>query len=245
MNKVVIVTKARSGSNLLLSLLNSHPDFYFHGEVYKPGFVATFRTSGKFRRIYGVEPIELRENDPIKFLDAIYSTSPRKQKAVGFKLFFYHNKDVLDYIINDKDIKIVLLERENRLASFSSLLIGQRTSTWQQQVDKDENSASPGTVKVDFKVEDLIEYKRKTDRTYERFRNRITDPSRLFEARYHELLDSEFQQRLVSFLGGEPNVPLEAGVVKQNPAKLVDRFTNAQDVMSYLESAGLSHWAEE
>lgn len=65
--KFIIITRSRTGSNLLISLLNNHPEIEAHGEI--------------FRRLNGKTPKEIMAN--------YFSQKPNRIKYVGFKIFYY------------------------------------------------------------------------------------------------------------------------------------------------------------
>lgn len=246
MKKVVVVTAARSGSNLLLSLLNSHPDLYFHGEVFKPAFVATFRAAPVLKTLIGVDPTELRDRDPVRFIDTVFALSPTHPRAVGFKLFLNHNSAVLDAVAARDDMHIMLLDRQNRLASFSSLLIGEMTDVWWVKSGK---AAAPDTAgasqRVIFDAERFEAYRLQLDADFAAFRDRVTPSARLIEIDYSDLLHEQAQRRILRFLGANQDQPLMADLVKQNPAVLVERFENPEVVRAHLEAIDRPEWIED
>lgn len=111
--KFIVITRSRTGSNLLISLLNSHLGIKAGGEL--------------FRR--------LENKSSTTLWNEIFSKKPKGIKYVGFKIFYYHpldndNKDVWDYIKKDKTIKLIHLTRKNMLRTVVSREIADKTDTW-------------------------------------------------------------------------------------------------------------------
>ena len=101
----VILCMPRTGSTLLHTLLNSHPNIISYGEVLRRNYVRGKQTD----------------------LSAdIFKKHQTSIKAIGLKLFYeYRTKqDFKDYyreITRNKNVKIIHLVRENLLDSFISL----------------------------------------------------------------------------------------------------------------------------
>ena len=78
--------------------------------------------------------VGLRNADPESFYERAFS--PRSKldlgdaNAIGFKIFPCHNADVYWRLSREQDYKIIVLERRNRLLSFSSQIIAHNTGEW-------------------------------------------------------------------------------------------------------------------
>ena len=125
----VILGSARTGSTMLWSFLNSHPDILCLRGVYGSTSKINF---GKFygelpEEYHSSELIKLRNERPIEFLKKFiwkdYSTS---FKAIGFKYFYDHDRhltnidEVINFFIENKAIKFLHLKRNNLLATLFS-----------------------------------------------------------------------------------------------------------------------------
>lgn len=242
MIKAVVLTSARSGSNLLLSLLNSHPDFYFHGEVFNNERVNTFRSSHLLSEYIGVDPTELRNRDPVKFVDTVYALSPTHFRTVGFKLFLSHNQNVVQRVMEERDIKIVCLDRTNRLASYSSKLIGEATGVW--WVKQGQDGAKPGKddIKVKFVADDFNNYANNLDRAYRAADEKLAARGNFIKLNYSDLQSVEKMYRLASFLDAQRMYEMKPDLVKQNSDDLLARFENPDEVVAHLKKVDRSHW---
>lgn len=133
--RFVIVGMARTGSTMLINLLNSHTRALAFGEL--------FRTPGTIG--WDVRPyldytserlLTLYQSDPCGFLaKAIFRKWPRGQQAVGFKIFYYHAREkpysaVWDYLERHDDIRVLHIKRRNILAQYLSVHLAHKTNVW-------------------------------------------------------------------------------------------------------------------
>tara|TARA_B110000238_G_scaffold201159_1_gene255376 strand:+ start:13144 stop:13908 length:765 start_codon:yes stop_codon:yes gene_type:complete len=121
--KFIILSRSRSGSNLLVSYLDSHPNIHIRGEI--------FHTIGNASYL--------------KKLSWFFKTMPDKFKASGFKIFYYHplDKDVpglWDKLVSDKNIKIIHLYRENLIKTVISRQIALKTNVWSSEKSSNKSS---------------------------------------------------------------------------------------------------------
>ena len=109
----VVICHPRTGSNMLSSYLNSHPNIKMHGEMFS-------KLNGRsIRDIYKV----FRKN------------KPRQIKASGFKLFYTHPEDgnqeeMLRLIERMPQPVIIHLIRKDKLRMMASLKIALSTDVW-------------------------------------------------------------------------------------------------------------------
>lgn len=243
MIKSVILTSARSGSNLLKSLLNSHPDFYFHGEVFNPSRVNTLRVAPILTDLLRLDPTELRDRDPLKFVDIVYALSPSHFRSVGFKLFLLHDANVVKRVLNDKDIRVVMLDRPNRLASYSSKLIGEQTGVW--WVKQDDSKPEEGPVKVKFEAEDFDEYRSVLDEQYRAAKDTMGSIGKAYSyLDYPDLMNPSKMDEVAKFLGAVRQHEMKPDIDKQNTNDLLARFINPDDVKAHLSKIGKTEWFE-
>lgn len=87
-NKFVIVCNPRSGSNMLTSLLNSHPHVICFSEVFHQSMTTVdFHYPGYRKKSVDPKIVDLRNQDPEKFLvKQVFKKFPSGIRAVGFKV---------------------------------------------------------------------------------------------------------------------------------------------------------------
>lgn len=131
--RFIILTRSRSGSNMLRGLVNSHSQVVTFGEMFKdpmnigwdmPGFPKSERYLDLFR------------NDTQRFVDQqVFKKFPIQIKAVGFKIFYYHAmgtelEPIWDYLKNNQNIHVLHLKRQNILKTHLSKKKAELTDHW-------------------------------------------------------------------------------------------------------------------
>ena len=244
--KFVIFSYPRSGSNLLCSMLNLHPHILCHHELFHPRKIWY---SKDFHSIYsqnfsnpvcrqdlvngkiGIDSIKQRDRNPENFIIKTWQHNYGCQ-AVGFKLFPNHIPNVAKLLLKDKDVKKILLLRQNKVKSYVSYLIAKKTKIWnesiknQTQIIKGENN----TVTVD--VNSLLKWSNEQDRYFSQIRQYLTNSQQCFlEINYENLVDP-FQKlvksNVLEFLdvSAETSYYLQATLKKQNQKTIPDLVNN-------------------
>ncbi|MEO0433873.1 MAG: Stf0 family sulfotransferase [Cyanobacteria bacterium J06656_5] len=141
--KFILIGQPRSGSSLVIGSLRQHPQVVGFGELFNRGQIV-FNIKGydnASKVLY-----KAREEYPIDFLNRyIFSSYLKRTRAVGFKLFpeqldNQHFECVWDWIEENRDVAIILLSRQNTLATYTSFLIAQKTQVWQAQKKSQRSS---------------------------------------------------------------------------------------------------------
>lgn len=131
----VILTQARSGSYLLVDLLNQVPDIRCHPEIFKPGRLELAQDLKQHINW----TIVRRDERPILYMKRIFSIG--NHAATGFKLFPGHNGRLLAHVTAAKYIhKIVLLRHP--ISRYISRLRAEATGRWVEQVKNPDEQAS-------------------------------------------------------------------------------------------------------
>lgn len=218
----VIVSQARSGSNLLVSLLDSHPQIDARGEL--------------LRRLDGV-PIATR-------LEEIYGRKPRRIHAVGFKCFYYHPLDNPDAPIWEQlqaieGLHVVHLARRNVLRTVTSRRLAGATGAW---VDHGEGVAAKP--KVRFTPAELREAFEQTEAWIRAYEHRFRDHPRL-EVSFEDLVTgTSTSTDVVSFLGLAPTL-LQTSMRRQNPEPLSQLIEGFDELRAEFDSTRWAPWFSE
>jgi LPS sulfotransferase NodH len=134
-SKFVIVGAARTGSTLLVDLLNAHSQVLAFGELFRTPEAIGWDVR-PFVTYQSPRLIDLYRADPVAFLErSVFRRWPANYAAVGFKLFYYHARQppqsvVWDHLASDRSIRILHIKRRNLLAQYLSLLIAHKTDVW-------------------------------------------------------------------------------------------------------------------
>jgi LPS sulfotransferase NodH len=244
MIRAAILTSARSGSNLLVSLLNSHPEFLFHGEVFNKHKVHTFRPSHIMSQLLDIDATELRNRDPVRFLETIYALSPTHLTTIGFKMFLTHHAGVLNRMMQQDDMRIVFHERRNRLASYSSMMIAAATGVYWMK-GEDADGAAKEKIRISFDSDDFDRYVGMLDDWYAAAEERLIARGNFLRTEYAELQSPETLHALAEFLGAQTRFEMKPAIVKQNHSNPLDRFDNPEAAVAHMERIGRTEWLGE
>src|SRR5699024_1614793 len=111
--RFIVLTRSRSGSNWLISLINSHPHLKSDGEIFH----------------------DLNGRSYQHILAKTFSKQPSFIKAKGFKIFYYHPLEddtagVWDALKSQDDLHVNQLRRENILKTLISRKNAGITKVW-------------------------------------------------------------------------------------------------------------------
>ena len=208
-DKYIIITYARTGSNLLMSYMDSNQEVEAKGELFRS-------LDGKSCR---------------QVWDEFYAKKNKMIKAAGFKLFYNHpfntdDREVWDFIADDPKIKIIHLVRKNKLRTFVSGEIAKKTDKWTLK-SKDSFSLQDKQITIDFenfvgRVKKIYDFEEKTRKDYA---NRP-----YLEVSYEDLVDDKEKtmKSVFDFLGVS-STPVKSGYKKQNKETLAELVTNYDD----------------
>ena len=143
--RFIILSDARTGSNLLQQALNSHSEIVCFREIFNIGVLRPEVGPNYIDyEVEGWDPenaadIALRKADPAAFLKQRIFTAHRQQiRAVGFKFHYDHfwfHPDLLPALTDDPALKVIHLRRVNQLRMFVSLKLAELTGEWQRYDD--------------------------------------------------------------------------------------------------------------
>jgi LPS sulfotransferase NodH len=228
--RFVIVGLARTGSTLLVNLLNAHSGVLAFGELFR----SPDAIGWDVRPFVGYQNPTLLaryRSDPNKFLEAeVFRRWPRRYEAVGFKLFYYHARqrrfsEVWDHLRADRDIRIVHIRRQNILKQYLSLKIAHATDVWSVTTTP---LHEPAAIRLD--AEECcrhFEFVREAEAACARFfgHNHVLD---IF---YEDLTEDEDRavRRVQNFLGIRRE-KLTATLVRQRKATLPRAIANFEEL---------------
>ncbi len=201
----IILTHARSGSNLLAFGLREHGQIYVGGEF--------FNDQAEYRKGDGVAAhgIGYTEGfDGEKFLrEGLFEyPMPHHIAAAGFKLFYNHARSprastAWEYLARRKDVRIIRLLRENLFASWVSHEVAFRTNVWVvPRVQQPTATLAPFPIAPERCLDFFQETERYIEMTRETFRHHPT-----CEVSYERELCTDYAQtmsRVFWFLDVEP-----------------------------------------
>jgi len=234
--KFIIVGSARTGSTLLWSYLNSHPNILCLRGVFGSTNKINF---GKFYpdledECISPELIAFRNSNPIRFIEKyVFKMYSKPYKSVGFKYFYDHDRhlsskaELLEYFAKHKDIKVIHIKRNNLLAALYSYKRAMAQDKWT-------------TAQIDYKTEigiseceQYFQYINEMQELFDKkFRNRT------FVIVYEELVSnySKILNDLQVFLGVEVK-NLHTQMIKNENKKLSESIYNYAELEIHFKNS--------
>lgn len=253
MNKHIILTSGRSGSNYLSSLLNNHPNVINYGEV-----LGEWTTGYKVNKY-----LRLGQGDASSYLDYIYrgqgyfqlsqnyarlksligkGKAPTKRwtdiQSFGVKDFAMTliDRGAKDFLMNNPDIRVISLYRENALRRYASVIMLDETGVVSTDHAKSKTAAKKKRNEVYLPPDTFISGLRRTEQVVQDQQDMTNalDPSRVLSIRYEDLFSSDdskraFATKMFGFIDVEPQ-PLKSSHKKLNSDNLKELITNYDEV---------------
>jgi LPS sulfotransferase NodH len=201
--RFVIVATERTGTNLLVSLLNQYEKCFCGNELFNP--VTIRRDIIPWHDIEEPEHarlIALRRVDSVKFWDELCVISlSRGIRVVGFKLMYHHalkEASLLEHLLTDRSIRIIHLTRRNLLRRLVSEKQARTTDQWAVKFGANVDPAP----RVEVTMHDLVGSIRSTEARQAEFDSMFSD-HRVLRLIYEDLAEKpqRVAERAAEFLG--------------------------------------------
>lgn len=209
----VLLSRSRTGSNMLVSYLNSHPNIRMKGEIF--GW--------------------LKGKNYKDILAKLFDKQPYYIKAIGCKIFYYHphhyeSNDIWDELISMSNLSVIHLKRRNILRTLVSRKIAGIQNVW---VAGSSNGGEPDSSKaVSFTMEEL-EKDFKQTRDWEKSGDEMFCKHPLLSVYYEDLvIDPQgVLGNIMDFLDVK-DMQLTTKQRRQNPERLRDLVINYDELKS-------------
>ena len=239
--RFVIIASQRTGSNMLVSALNSHPDVVCHGELLrknKKHFKGAVKIITLLDERYHDENYQM--NHWRDYIDAVVEASGQVD-AIGFKIMLNQHDEARHALIADPGYKKILLKRENVLSVYSSNKVARETG---QGVAG--RFAEVKIAQVAFVAKGFERYCAKYEERYQGAEDELqASGQRFHRTTYADICNPEGIGNVLKFIGADRSLPWEAKTKKRNSSVLTDRFSNPEAVVEYMNRTGKSHWLQE
>ena len=231
--RFLILAAPRTGSNLLCTLLNSHPEVLCHHELFNPNriFYALEYRDGSL----DLASMEERDREPFSFLQRVWD-HPQGASCVGLKMTRGQDATVMQGLIEDSGVLKILLYRRNRLKTFVSEQLARQTDQWEVYAG-DELVTDTPRLRVD--IDSLKAHSDLNKRFYEDVRRLLQTKQQPFIEMFYENIFSRSEHvRMLEFLGVEATrIELVHASVKQNDSDLRSLIENFQMLEVALEGS--------
>jgi LPS sulfotransferase NodH len=213
--RFIVLSRSRTGSNMLISLLNSHPNIHAEGEIFR----------------------ELSGRNYKDVLEKAFARQPFHVKAKGFKIFYYHPLDdesggVWDALASLDDLYVIHLKRRNILRTLISRKIAGIQDVWAIKTTDQHSGTDRKKIAVTFTVDELSEGFGQT-REWEQAGEDTFRNHPLISIDYEDLVshrESTFR-KVTEFLGVRYLEP-ETNLRKQITKSMRETVTNYEELKS-------------
>ncbi len=245
-HKFVILCNGRSGSNMLVSFLNSHPNIKCFSEIFHqhaPRFGFPYQT---FLSEEKLKALRKKSISDFLYKYIFKGTSPRIQ-AVGFKLIYWHcegndwEANIIPTLESIENLKIIHLTRKNKLDQFISGKIAHENKKW---VARQSSEVIPlNSLNIDPKecVEKILENISLEVKYSKRFAE-----SKIIHVSYEDILTQENQtlSSIQSFLG-VTNKQLKTRTIRQIQKPKNQFVDNYSELKLYFQNTDFTQYFDE
>lgn len=235
--RFVVLAAPRTGSNWLCTLLDSHPRVLCHHELFNPDGIHLSRRLAARREPESLElgTLEERARAPAALLDRTWRAHLGHQ-CVGFKLNLGQDPRAFDQVLSDPAARKIVLRRRNRVRTFVSEAIAQRTGDWESYR---EVPLRPEPPRLTVAAADLRAHAERNRAYYAALERRLVAAGRPWiEVAYERLEQSAERERILAFLG-VPSAPLVAGTLRRHPQPLRELIANFEELRAELRGSDL------
>ncbi len=216
----VIVSSARSGSNLLVSYLRQVSLAACFGEIFR----GEFPSKAGWDKLVGrldLPPTarELHRSDLSRFWELVLAQGLRRRRWVGAKAFYYHREgDPVWSRFEAPDHRVLHLWRDSTFDQYVSRLLAVESGEWKAG----DGSAEP---RVTFDPDDYLRYRAGILAGFTRTRERYGGSGRFEDIEYRQLTDRTFVEELLLRLFGE-RIAAEETLRRQRGRPKLEYLTN-------------------
>ena len=226
----VIMAVPRSGSNMLVTLLNSHSNILCHHEIFNPNDI--FYALNLRATSFNLGTIAERDFAPLSFLQKVWNY-PEDASHVGMKITYKQNVKVFYKLLRDKEVKKIILKRDNKIKIFVSHKIAKKLNQWEVYAPENLIKERP---KIHVNLEELKQRITFDQHYYQEIETHLKETNQPFlELKYEALKKIATHQKLLAFLKAVPvEAQLRIDSIKQNSANLKDLIHNWEEVKAGL-----------
>lgn len=229
----LIVTAGRTGSNLLRSLIDSHPAAFCGGEIFNMEFVEKKGIPWPIGDVpKNPELLALMREQPGKYVERLFATAAAAgHRAIGAKLMYENaaaHPAAAECLAANERIRVIHLRRRNVLRQYVSLQRAFKTGAWLA----DSNAGPPPPVHLEFVkfVWFLLRQDELRNTAKKLFSRHAT-----MDIMYEDLSANPIAvgTRCIEFLGLDPNAPLKTMLKKGGTDSLHEAIENYDELKAH------------
>ncbi len=238
--KFVILSSARSGTSHLSVTLANTESIFCHGEIFHAKILWHIKDEYKTER-----DVSLRDRDPIAFVDDIYSFCPPGNTHVGFKMWRSQAPQACDHILQDVSVRKIILERENRLAAYSSGAKAETSGIWNIGEGRTPKAAYAAQRIERFNAANFLNFVKTQNDLFRYYSRNTKGPA--IRVTYDDVVDNSAYETCLRFLGLAMPDERPPGKAKLNSSDILSRFAEPEraKVVQAVTEAGHPEWLVE
>jgi hypothetical protein len=241
----VIVSSARSGSNLLVGYLRQVRQAACFGEIFRDAYPGSQGWDKLVERL-GLprDAADLHARDITAFWELVLEQGLRRRRWVGAKAFYYHRRGerIWDRFGED-DHRVIHLWRDATFDQYVSRLLAVSSGEWKRPdraADARDGDAAAGVghggrqaddetepAPVTFDPVDYLAYRSALRADIEAARERFGSTGGYVEVEYRQLLDHDSVASLLERLFGEP-IDVTETLRPQRPRPKIEYLANPE-----------------
>lgn len=236
--RFVLFGAARSGTTLVVSTLNLHPEIVCHGEIFH-------ETAPQRHLVAGLSEADFSTIDRFsdRYLEMAFSAGEAEgAAAVGFKMWRQQAPERASQLLADESVDKIIMERTNLLALYSSVMLARKTRVWNVAAGEAPPKRMAGA-RIAFDRDEFDAMA--ADRTALFDGYRAEARGRVLGITYDGVVARGFSEAL-AFLGVS-DVPLAPAETKLHSSDILERFTpgTRAAALRAIEAHGHPEWARE
>lgn len=240
----VILGTARTGTTMLWSYLNSHPEILCLRGVFGSRDKINF---GKFytdlpEEYHSEKLIQFRNDNPTAFLEKyVFKKYATQYKAVGFKYFYDHDRHlanrgaIIDYFHSNNQLKFIHIKRDNLLAVYFSYKRSLSQNRWTDAISG---------YKTIITIQELSDYFKFTTENQKLYDGLF--PKQILQVHYDSLLIQEdcILNEIMDFIGVK-KMKLYSETQKNDNIKYSDFIENYSQLKKYFSNTVYAKYFDE
>jgi len=230
--KFIIFGQGRSGSNLLVDLLNSHPDVYCDRELLN---------KNRLRRKYKfIKPLIYAF--PYKYITCHLHKHP--EKTYGFKLMYHQIRKCHGFLtkLSDDYWKIIHIQRKDTLKQAFSGIIARKRGSYVRKAGAEFDRA-----KIYINPQEVVKSLKSRIRALKYELEALQGLEYLDVVYENDLAESNLwsksTERIFNFLDVD-TVEVRTSMLRTDERPYEERISNYQEILAYLKNNGFSKFVE-
>lgn len=236
----VILTRGRSGSNMLVSLLSIHPKIHMQNEIFREAIITSESVQAEINSAgavgYVKQCFQRLDYEIAKGFKLLYPyLEPEYAERVGIPSL----PGVVEYLAQEKAIQIIHLKRRNKLKTLTSVKLARLSRKY---VSFDDQDSMNDEQQILLTVEECESFFLQME-AWEIKYDQLFAGDRLLNLFYEDLVaDISGKSREIQNFLQVPYYPLAPTTKKQTSKPLTDTIANYTELQAHFQASPWSNY---